>query len=86
LRWGARKLSKGFIEKDLSHEIDVDGEILLRGANLLMAKHLFDLINGPTHVKKVLGIGVAQSIGGGRQPCTLHGFGDALTYACGLHR
>jgi len=51
-----------------------------------MAQHLFDLINGLTHVEKILGIGVAQSVGGVRQPCLLHGFGDALTHTYGLHR
>ena len=49
------------MEKDLSHQIDVDVEVLLGGVDLVMAQHLFDLINGVTHVEKILGIGVAQS-------------------------
>jgi len=61
-----RKLSKGFMEKDLSHQIDVDVEVLLGGVDIVMAQHLFDLINGLTHVEKILGISVAQSVGGVR--------------------
>ena len=67
------------MEKDLSHQIDVDVEILLRRVDRVMSQHLFDLINGPTHVEKVLGIGVAQSVGGVREPCLFHSFGDALS-------
>jgi len=74
------------MEKDLSHQIDVDVEILLGGVDLVMAQHLFNLINGPPHVEEVLGIGVAQSVGGERQPCTLHRFADALCHTEGLHR
>jgi hypothetical protein len=74
------------MEKDLSHQIDVDMEVLLAGVDIVMAQHLFDLINGLAHVKKILGIGVAQGVGRVRQPCTLHGFGDALPHAYGLHR
>jgi hypothetical protein len=62
------------MEKDLSHEIDVDGEVLLGGVDGVMAEHLFDLVNRVTHVEKILGIGMAQSVGGVRQPCSLHGF------------
>ena len=62
------------MEKDLSHQIDVDVEVLLGGVDGVMAHHLFDLINRVTQVEKVLGIGVAQSVGGVRQPCALHGF------------
>ncbi len=67
------------MEKDLSHQIDVDVEILLRRVDLIVSQHLFDLINGPTHVEKILGIGVAQSVGGEREPCLFHGFADALS-------
>ena len=74
------------MEKDLSHQIDVDVEVLLGGVDVVMAQHLFDLIDGLAHVEKILGIGVAQSVGGVRQTCTLHGFGDALNHAGGLHR
>ncbi len=74
------------MEKDLSHQIDVDVEILLGGVDVVMTQHLFDLINGLAHVKKILSIGVAQGIGGKRQPCALHGFGDTLNHTGGLHR
>jgi len=47
------------MEKDLSHQIDVDGEIFLGGVDGVMAHHLFDLINRVTQVEKVLGVGVA---------------------------
>jgi hypothetical protein len=57
----------------------MDVEVLLRRVDLVMAQHLFDLINGPTHVEEVLGIGVAQSVGGERQPCLFHRFADALS-------
>ena len=67
------------MEKNLSHQIDVDVEILLRRVDLVMSQHLFDLINGPTQVEKILGIGVAQSVGGEREPCLFHRFGDALS-------
>ena len=69
------------MKKNLSHQIDVDGEILLGGVDGVMAQHLFDLINRPPHMEKILGIGVAKPIGGGRKPCALHGFGDAQTHA-----
>ena len=62
------------MEKDLSHQIDVDVEVFLSGVDVVMAQHLFNLINGLTHEEKVLGIGVAQPIGGGRKPCVLHSF------------
>jgi hypothetical protein len=74
------------MEKDLSHQIDVDVEIFLGGVDVVMAEHLFDLINRVAQVEKVLGIGVAQGIGGKGKPCLLHGFGDALPHAYGLHR
>jgi hypothetical protein len=74
------------MEKDLSHQIDVDVEVLLGGVDGVMAHHLFDLINRVTQVEKVLGIGVAQSVGRVRQSCALHGFGDTLPHAHGLHR
>jgi len=74
------------MEKDLSHQIDVDVEVLLGGVDVVMAQHLFDLINRLTHVEEILGIGVAQRVGGAREPCALHGFGDALNHACGLQR
>ena len=47
------------MEKDLSHQIDVDGEIFLGGVDGVMTQHLFDLINRVTQVEKVLGVGVA---------------------------
>ena len=62
------------MEKDLSHQIDVDVEVLLRRVDVVMAQHLFDLINGLTHVEKILGVGVAKPVGGGRKPCALHSF------------
>jgi hypothetical protein len=74
------------MEKDLSHQIDVDVEVLLGGVDGVMAQHLFDLINRVTHVEEILGIGVAQSVGRVRQPCLLHGFGDTLNHTGGLHR
>jgi hypothetical protein len=74
------------MEKDLSHQIDVDVEVLLGGVDGVMAHHLFDLINRVTQLEKVLGIGVAQSVGRVRQPCALHGFGDTLNHTGGLHR
>jgi len=67
------------MEKDLSHQIDVDVEVLLRRVDLVVSQHLFDLINGATHEEKILGIGVAQSVGGERQSCLFHGFADALS-------
>jgi hypothetical protein len=47
----------------------MDVEILLRRVDLIVSQHLFDLINGATHEKKILGIGVAQSVGGERESC-----------------
>jgi hypothetical protein len=44
-----------------------------------MSQHLFDLINGAAHEEKILGIGVAQSVGGERESCLFHGFADALS-------
>jgi hypothetical protein len=64
----------------------MDGEILLGGVDGVMAHHLFDLINRVTQVEKILGIGVAQGVGGSREPCSLHGFGNGLTDTGGLHR
>jgi len=63
----------------------VDVEILLGGVDVVVTQHLFDRIHRVTHVKKILSIGVAQSVGGKGQPCLLHGFGDALNHTCGLH-
>jgi hypothetical protein len=37
-------------------------------------------------VEEVLGVGVAQGVGGTSEPCALHGFGDGLTHTGGLHR
>ena len=51
----------------------MDGEILLGGVDGVMAHHLFDLINRVTQVEKILGIGVAQGVGGTSEPCSLHG-------------
>jgi hypothetical protein len=62
------------MEKGLSHQIDMDVEVLLGRVDVVMAQHLFDLINGLTHVEKILGVGVAQRVGGEREPCALHGF------------
>ena len=62
------------MEENLSHQIDVDVEVLLCRVDIVMAQHLFDLINRLTHVEKILGIGVAQRVGGEREPCALHGF------------
>jgi len=47
------------MEKDLSHEIDVDVEVLLGGVDGVMAQHLFDLVNRVAQVEKILGIGMA---------------------------
>jgi len=57
----------------------VDVEVLLRRVDLIVAQHLFDLINGATQLEKILGIGVAQSVGGERESHLFHGFADALS-------
>jgi hypothetical protein len=62
------------MEKDLSHQIDVDGEILLGGMDGVVAQHLFDLVNRVAQVEKVLGIGVTKRVGGGSKTCSVHGF------------
>ena len=74
------------MEKDLSHQIDVDVEILLGRVDIVMAQHLFDRIHRLTQVEKILGIGVTQGVGGKGESCALHGFGDALTHTGGLQR
>lgn len=40
------KRLKGFIKKDLSHELGVYVKISLGGLNIFVTQHLFDLING----------------------------------------
>ena len=40
--FGARKLSKGFIKKDHTHEADMDMEIVFGGFDFIVTQHFFD--------------------------------------------
>jgi hypothetical protein len=56
------KLSKGFIEKDLSHKSCVDVDIALGALDALMSQHFFNLIDGSSGLQEILGIGMAKPI------------------------
>jgi len=66
------------MEKNLSHQIDVDVEILLRGVDLVMPQHLFDLINGPDPGGEDFGHRCGAERRRRKEPCLFHRFGDAL--------
>jgi hypothetical protein len=57
------KLSNFFIEEDLSHKLDVYGNISFRGLDALMPEHLFNFIYGCSCIEEVLGVGMSQGIG-----------------------
>ncbi len=60
--WGAMKLSKGFIEKHLSHKFCVDVDISVGALDAFMSQHLFDLIYRSSRFQEILGIGMAKPI------------------------
>jgi hypothetical protein len=51
------------MEEHLSHEIGVDVKIAVGGLDILMPHHLLELIDGPSHAKEILGIGVPEPVG-----------------------
>jgi hypothetical protein len=57
------KLSKGFIEQNLSHQFGVNMKIRLAGLNIVVSQHLFDFKNGAADLKKILSICMPEPIG-----------------------
>ncbi len=57
------KLSKGFIEQDLSHSFSVYMKIDLAGLDILVAQHLFDFKYGSADLEKILSVGMPEPIG-----------------------